>query len=210
MIQVHTLYRGSHRRCFSWNILAIKTICLLTVLFLPGMVSAAEQERGVDRVLRMHGIAFHVRCPNQGSLNTLTIVPSGLKEDNSAIKKEIDGSVTGIEVADLNGDGSPEVYVYINSAGSGSYGSLVAYSANKKKSLSEIYLPPLEDDPENSKGYMGHDGFKVSEGVLVRSFPVYNPGDSNATPTGGTRSLEYQLVAGEAGFRLEVVKSSIH
>lgn len=203
-------YRGSYRRCFSWNISAIKTICLLTVLFLPGMVSAAEQERGVDRVLRMHGIAFHVLCPNQGSLNTLTIVPSGLKEDNSAIKKEIDGSVTGVEVADLNGDGSPEVYVYINSAGSGSYGTLVAYSANKKKSLSEIYLPPLEDDPENSKGYMGHDRFKVSEGVLVRSFPVYNPGDSNATPTGGTRSLEYQLVAGEAGFRLEVVKSSVH
>ena len=30
----------------------------------------------------------------------------------------------------LNADGSPEVYVYVQSAGSGSYGSLVAFSAN--------------------------------------------------------------------------------
>ena len=51
------------------------------------------------------------------------------------------GSVSGAEVADPNADGSPKVYV--TSAGSGSYGSLVAYAANHRKSLSEIVLPPL-------------------------------------------------------------------
>lgn len=185
-----------------------RIFCLLTFLFLPGMISAADLAGGVDRVLRMDGIAFHVLCPNQGSLNTLTIVPSGLGRDNSAIKREIDGSVTGVEVADLNNDGSPEIYVFVNSAGSGSYGTLVAYSANKKKSLTEIYLPPLEDNPENSQGYMGHDKFKVVNENLVRNFPIYKKGDSNAGPTGGTRSLEYQLIAGEAGWRLELIKSS--
>ena len=52
---------------------------------------------------------------------------------------------TGVSMVDINADGSPEIYVYVTSAGSGSYGSLVAYSANRRKSLSEIYLPPIAE-----------------------------------------------------------------
>jgi len=159
-------------------------------------------------VLELQGISFHVTCPNQGSLNQLEIVPAGLKVDNTVIKREIDGTVTGAEVADLNGDGSPEIYIYINSAGSGAYGSLVAYSANNKKSLSEIYLPELMDDKENSIGYMGHDEFAVVESILARRFPVYAKGDINAKPTGGTRQLQYKLLRGEASWSLEMVKST--
>ena len=55
-------------------------------------------------------------------------------------------------MADINEDGSPELYIYVKSAGSGSYGSLAAYSANRRKSLSEIYLPPLTDDKALSQG----------------------------------------------------------
>ena len=116
----------------------------------------------------------------------------------------MDGSVTGAEVADLNVDGSPEVYVYVNSAGSGSYGSLVAYAANSGRSLSEIYLPPLEQDAPQARGYMGHDEFAVVESTLVRRFPVYLDGDTNSAPSGGTRQLQYKLVPGEAGWRLEL------
>ncbi len=148
----------------------------------------------------LQGITFHVTCPNQGSLNQLVIVPSGLEIDNSAIQQEIDGTVTAVEIADLNGDGSPEIYVYVNSAGSGSYGELVAYAANHKKSLSGIYLPPLEEDNENADGYMGHDEFSVGENRLLRQFPVYAKGDSNANPTGGMRQLQYKLIMGEASW----------
>ena len=112
--------------------------------------------------------------------------------------------VTGAEVADLNADGSPEIYVYVTSAGSGSYGSLVAYSVNRRKSLSEIYLPPVTEDKAASKGYMGHDEFAVGEGALLHRFPVYRDTDTNAKPTGGTRQLQYKLVPGEAGWVLKV------
>ena len=101
--------------------------------------------------------------------------------------REVEGQVVEAEVADLDADGSPEIYVYVQSAGSGSYGSLVAFAANKKKSLSDIYLPPIADDPKASKGYMGHDEFRVVENTLVRRFPVYRDGDANAKPTGGMR-----------------------
>ncbi len=40
------------------------------------------------------------------------------------------------------------------------------------------------------------------ESRLVRRFPVYLPGDTNAQPSGGTRQVSYRLEAGEAGWVL--------
>jgi len=173
----------------------------------PFTLYAADSAKGFDQVFELHGIAFHVTSTNEGSLNQLEIAPSGLETDNSIIKREIDGTLTGADVADANGDGSPEIYLYVTSAGSGSYGQLIAYSANNKKSLTEIYLPPLEDNPDNAKGYMGHDEFSLIENTLVRRFPIYLQGDINAAPTGGMRQLQYKLTAGEAGWVLKLNKS---
>jgi uncharacterized protein len=170
----------------------------------------SDTSKGFDKVLILQGITFHIVATNEGSLNQLTITPSGLEIVNRVMKQEIDGRVTGAEVADINADGSPEIYVYVNSAGSGAYGSLVAYSANNKKSLSGIYLPPLEDDKKNSVGYMGHDEFTIIENSFARRFPVYNEGDANCCPKGGTRQLQYKLVPGEATWQLKLVKSTTY
>ena len=104
---------------------------------------------------------------------------------------------------DLNADGFPEIYVYVISAGSGSYGSLIAFASNRNRSITPITLPPIEDEEAAvTKGYMGHDKFRVVEGALVRRFPVYREGDTNSKPTGGTRQVQYKLKAGEAGWIL--------
>ena len=169
-----------------------------------GPAEGQRQAAGFSRTLTMQGITFRVSCPNRGSLNELRIEPEGLLTDNSPMVQDVDGRVTGAEVADLNADGSPEVYVYVQSAGSGSYGSLVAFSANNLKSLSGIYLPPVVEQPQVSKGYMGHDAFAVSGNRLVQRFPIYRDSDANATPTGGTREVHYRLDAGEAGWLLKV------
>lgn len=65
-----------------------------------------------NRTLELQGIRFGVSCANESSVNTLHIVPSGLDTNNLPIVRTIDGTVTGAEVADLNVDGSPEIYVY--------------------------------------------------------------------------------------------------
>lgn len=157
-----------------------------------------------DRTLELQGVRFRVTATRMGNANTLAIQPAGLKIDNSPIVRPIDGTVTNAEVADLDGNGSPEVYVYVNSDGSGSYGSLVAYGANNRQSLSEIYLQPLMDDRKLSLGYQGHDEFAVLEGRLGRRFPLYGDGDINARPTKGMRQIQYRLVPGEAGWLLKV------
>ena len=55
--------------------------------------------------------------------------------------------------------------------------------------------------------YMGHDTFKIKDQKLVRTFPIYNQGDTNKHPTGGTRRLVYGLYPGEAMWQLKVEKS---
>ena len=193
------------------NCIKVIKICTLTalVILLSNNLTTANEGGAFDKTLTLNGINFHITCPNEGSLNTLTIVPSGLSIENPVITEEIDGSVTGAQIDDLNGDGSPEVYVYINSAGSGSYGSLVAYGSNNNKSISTIYLPPLEDDKKNSKGYMGHDKFNIADSELRRQFPIYKQNDTNANPSGGVRQLQYKLFAGEAGWQLKLTGSTL-
>jgi hypothetical protein len=51
---------------------------------------------------------------------------------------------------------------------------------------------------------MGHDEFAVVENTLVRRFPVYKDGDSNAAPSGGVRQLQYKLKPGEANWQLKL------
>ena len=159
---------------------------------------------GFKKEFELNGIRFVVEATNEGSMNNLTITPSGLSEVNDVISREIDGSVTNAEIGDINADGSPEIYVWVNSAGSGSYATPIGYSANNKKSMSEIYFPPISDDAVNSKGYMGHDEFAVVEGVVAQRFPIYKDGDTNAQPSGKMRQLQYKLTPGEAGWVMKV------
>ena len=85
-------------------------------------------------------------------------------------------------------------------------GSLVAYSANNKKSLSEIYLPPLSEHQGATAEYHGHDEMAVVESTFVRRYPIYGQGGDSSSPTGKTRQLQYKLKAGEAGWVLKLDK----
>jgi len=181
----------------------IKSILLITTLT---MVSLNADQQGFDKIMELQGVSFHVQATDKGSLNQLTITPSGLTEVNEVVKYDIDGSVVDTKVADLNSDGFPEVYVFISSAGSGAYGSLVAYSSNHNKSMTPIYLSELEDDANNVKGYMGHDLFYIDKSTLNREFPIYKKDDTNANPTGGIRKLKYKLKADESSWQLKPVK----
>jgi hypothetical protein len=180
-----------------WN--PSRLACQKEQLTLPGHCQLADKD-----------LSFTVAATADSSLNQLRITPAGLSIGNDEIAEEIDGTAYRAELADLDGNGWPEIYVYVSSAGSGSYGSLVAYAVNNGKSLSPIYLPPMEQSPEVLGGYMGHDEFAVVENTLVRRFPIYREGDTNAAAGGGTRQLQYQLEPGEAGWILRLDRVAEH
>ncbi len=153
----------------------------------------------------LHGISFKVTSPNLKTGNSFTITPAGLAEDNRPITMEIIGTITRIETGDINVDGSPEIYIY---AKDGDGTNLIAYSANRKKSLSQIYLLDLKDDEKHAPGYRGRDEFAVVENSLARRFPIFAADPADPKPTGKMRQLQYNLHPGEAGWVLKVGKAT--
>lgn len=150
--------------------------------------------------LSLNNISFKIVVTG----NQMTITPSGLSVDNSPMVREIEGTVTNAEIGDLNSDTFPELFVYTTSEGSGSYGKAYGFSVNNGKSVSDITIPNVTDDPKLSKGYMGHDDFAIIEGILAQRFKTYNEGDTNSNPTGKTRQIQYKLREGEASRKLVV------
>jgi len=186
----------SHPRLLGYAIAA--------VLAIGGPAAAVAAPANPTRA-SLQGVTFTVSSKGEGSVRQLTIATSGTPQAIAPIRQEILGSVSGVEVADLDANGLPEVYVFITSAGSGSYRSVEGWALNKgRRSLSTIHLAELSG--QAAKGYQGHDEFAVVELTLARRFPIYRPGDSNAKPTGGTRQISYKLVPGEASWQLKPMR----
>lgn len=154
------------------------------------------------KTLTWNDLFFFIRVED----NTLTLTPSGLEIDNRPVTHTIDGTVYNAEVGDLNIDGHPEVLVYYDSNGDISYGSVIGYSVNNGKSISEAYLPPIQESPELLEGYQGDDEFAIVENTLVRRFPIFESNDPGSDPTGKMRQIQYKLVDGEAMRRFQVDK----
>jgi len=148
----------------------------------------------------LQGITFHVQSSGKGSQQQLSITASGGKGPFTPVRQVVNGSVVAARVADLNGNGQPEVYVFVQGAGSGSYGELVAYAVSNSPALLPISLQELSGPM--AQGYQGHDQFEVVESCLARRFPIYKAGDTNAKATGGVRQICYKLRQGEAGWIL--------
>lgn len=119
-------------------------------------------------------------------------------ENSDPVKKVI--------IADIDDNGFDEIYIFTTSAGSGSYGNILAFSSNKDKSLSMINCPEIQKDDKYSDGYMGHDFFTIINQRLIRYFPIYLEGDSHKNPTGGKREIIYKLFPGEATWQLKIEK----
>lgn len=179
------------------------------VVAVAAMAAAGQGDsaRKFNRTLKKNDVTFAVSSGNDGSRPTVGVTATA-SGGTTTVSRQVDGAVTRAEVADLDGDLAPEIYVWVQSTGSGSYGSLVGYVADRQAALSEISMPTIEGDARVSDGYMGHDEFRILRtNDLVRSFPVYRPGDANARPTGGRRTLYYALERDETGsWALRVVR----
>lgn len=175
----------------------LTAVALLLASAIPATAWAGA---AFHKTLNLQGISFHVHSSGEGSQQELTITTSGAKPAIKPIRRTVNGQVVGAEVADLNNNGLPEIFVFVQGAGSGSYGELVAYAVINGDELSPITLPELTG--ANAQGYQGHDQFQVVESCLARRFPIYKPGDTNAKASGGQRQICYKLKAGEAGWIL--------
>ena len=132
------------------------------------------------------------------SNNTISIFSPNLKYSNKPILKKIDGEIIYSEIADMNSDGNPEIYIYTNSLkDKRNYAELTAFSVNNGVSLSEIYLESLNENKKAFENFEGNDEFRVVETTLVRRFPIKG---------NKTKQIQYKLISGEASWQLKVDK----
>ena len=168
-------------------------------------IDSVKQEISFNTELTYPGSNISFKINTKG--DSLIIQPSGLSISNETLYHDITGyTVVNAEIGDLNIDSYPELFVYLTSDGSGSYGKLIGYSVNNGKSVSQVYLPDISENDEVSKGYMGHDEMAIVENTFCQRFPIYKEGDSNTNPTGGIRQIQYKLVDGESSRILKIDK----
>jgi len=150
-------------------------------------------------------IVINETHPDGLSISKVQIVTRGFTENQPIDVGEID-PVNKVEFADLDNDGFEELYIFTQSAGSGSGGEFYAYASDRDVKLIKIESPVVMDKEYRVggkfEGYMGHDRFFFDKGMLIREFPVYKENDSNDNPTGGTKRIFYKLNQG----KFEIVK----
>ena len=176
--------------------LKVASNLLATFGILAALPCAASA--GYNETLTMQGISFEVPAAESGDTSKLTIKPSGLKAVNDPVTHDIAGRVLRAEVADIDSNGDPEIYVFTASNSDPKRGGIIAYAVNKKKSMSPIFVPDFTEDPKLAAGYAGGDESAVVETSFVTRFKI-GSGEK-------WRQLQYKLKPGEAGWKLVLDK----
>jgi hypothetical protein len=163
------------------------------LLLLPATAWSATP---FQRSLSLQAISFTIQATGEGSRQELTIRTEGTKLPVAPIRRTVEGRVVGAEVADLNGNGQPEIYIYVQGPGSDRHGELVAYALVDGTRLAPIAMEALSGNKARGMdGFRGHDSFQVQEGCLIHRFPVYKATDTNARASGGERQICYELAS---------------
>lgn len=140
--------------------------------------------------LRFNIYTFTVAAADSGRIRNLQVKAfrGELLLTNFTIK--VDGAIVGAEVADLDNNRFPELYIYSSSDGSGSFGRVYGWQFLPERKA-DIIIPNWRTP--SIDGYMGHDSIWVEQAILCRKFPAYKAGDANATPSGGYKMMRYHL-----------------
>ena len=202
------------------RIIAGAALVLLVLTFGCGknakqtQVNKSEVESvGVQEYKTRTGKLFKVEIDRSmgASLNGLKVTTMGFTAVNNEHDFGTVDPLSKVFLADLDRNGYEELYIITQSVGSGSYSSIYGLASNKDKSATPIYVRPISEEQRAKgnffEGYMGHNSFELKNGKLLNSFPIYKKDDPNASPSGGTRTVEYRLIAGEAGWILEAYKT---
>jgi hypothetical protein len=154
----------------------------------------------IDTTMKIGKVGYRVTCRNHSlTENPIAIRPIGMETEVHPLDFPLKGRLYSAQVDDLNSDSYPDLLMIIYSDSNAVHGTVYCLLSEANKSLVPCYLPDVSYDPKVNKGYKGHDTFSLLEGTLLQRFPIYNPGDADDKPTGGTRTLMYQVTKGDGG-----------
>ena len=183
--------------------LILVTVCaafLISGIGFSQTVAPKEYKTGTGKI-----ITVTETHPTGASLSNISVAFKG--KPASAVQFTDVDPINKVLMGDLDANGFDEIYIITLSAGSGSYGNVIGLASLADKSLSPIYIPPVEEKDMkkggNFEGYTGHDEYEIIENSLARRFPIKGTGVTK-------RSINYKMKAGEAGFVLYIINSTAY
>ena len=194
---------------------------IIVVFFLSCyLYSVSAQKKSslkFDSLLKIGKIGYKVTCLNKlNKTNNINIRLIGFenKEDKSnSGPKEFsiprDANVTGADIDDFDGDGSPDLLIYVNIHNTKKI-YVIGIRSKNNENVEPIIMKDILDDPKLGKGYKGDDIYYLLEGTLVRSFPVYSDSSTLSNPP-IYRKIFYRLFPGEQYYEFKstrVIESS--
>jgi len=154
----------------------------------------------IDTTMKIGKVGYRVSCRNRAVTdNPISIRAIGMESDVRPMDFPLKGRLYATQVDDLNSDSYPDLLLVIYTDSNATHGTVYCLLSEANKSLTPCYLPDISYDPKVNKGYKGYDRFSLLEGTLLQQFPIYNTGDEKDKPTGGTRTLMYQVTRSEGG-----------
>ncbi|KGE87910.1 MAG: hypothetical protein ACE362_13770 [Phaeodactylibacter xiamenensis] len=143
-------------------------------------------------------VSFIVESPNSSS-NYFTLNTEGMSVRNEETKMEINGAVVRAQLADLNQDSYPEVYIFTRTDDGTK--EVYAFASYRNRSYGQIYMAEAENTA-NQRGREGVETFELTETALLRKFSTPQNGQRNGNP----QMITYALKKGETSYRLEPVE----
>ncbi|RYF53273.1 MAG: hypothetical protein EOO39_41005 [Cytophagaceae bacterium] len=165
----------------------------------PIYQQSAPAESPFNKSLRFNVYTFTVTAADTGRVRDMQVKAYRGELLLTNFRVRVEGTVTGAEVADLDSNRFPELYVYSTTSGSGSFGRVYGWQFFPERKAD---ITPTNWRDRMPDGYMGHDSLWVERDILCRKFPVYQPGDANAEPSGGHQMMRYKLRPAGTGFSL--------
>ncbi|WP_214070807.1 hypothetical protein [Mucilaginibacter sp. dw_454] len=103
---------------------------------------------------------------------------------------DINGQIVDAYNSDMDIDGHPEILIQAKRKDTINFTTMYAYEFYEKK-VQKLDFPKLTSSQR--KGYRGNDNFYITEGKLMRDFPIYEGSGASAKKTGAERKFEYTL-----------------
>ena len=152
-----------------------------------------------EETLKDGNISFTVSSPNV-DINTLVIFSKGLEVRNDTFQIEIEGIVNKAEIADINQDGYPEVYVFTQQKEAEEKGNVYVFTSYRNRSYGQAFLREQPRANNLNAEAITTDKYDLENGQLVRKIGSSSEGDQ--VNNNQRQTIIYTLKAGEASYQL--------
>lgn len=171
----------------------------------PVKAPATEDDKSIQQDTTYGDYHISVITRGNGYMRDLLLAVGSKKDTtvaDSITEKDVKGELRNLMIADLDGNGQPELYCYMLSEGTGRYGKIYAFDL--RNPITRISTNAI--DTMQQVAYRGQDTFYIKGHTLERSFPAFREDDPDALTATKKGIIVYNLKKDGDTLKLQPVK----